>query len=132
MAFFGSVFSLQGWLKPGFKKTEPSGFVLGFIDFLGVLSAHILPYWHFHRTAFKCNHPFNSLFVRMAANQESKEENYYYLTIDSNRMIDAGPKGNIARQVRCFFTANSIATGTLSAWFLLHVLPGSDKVVPFR
>jgi hypothetical protein len=43
----------------------------------------------------------------MAANQESKEENYYYLTIDSNRMIDAGPKGNIARQVRCFVTDNS-------------------------
>lgn len=35
----------------------------------------------------------------MAANQESKEENYYYLTIDSSRMIDAGPKGNLARSV---------------------------------
>ena len=34
---------------------------------------------------------------RMAANQLSGEENYYYLTIDSNRMIDAGPKGNLAR-----------------------------------
>ena len=29
---------------------------------------------------------------RMAANQLAGEENYYYLTIDSNRMIDAGPK----------------------------------------
>ena len=51
---------------------------------------------------------------RMAVNQEEKEENYYYLSIDSNRyhphpkqlwvypppsprMIDAGPKGNVAR-----------------------------------
>ena len=34
---------------------------------------------------------------RMAANQLSGEENYYYPTIDSNRMIDAGPKGNMAR-----------------------------------
>ena len=34
---------------------------------------------------------------RMAANQLSGEENYYYLTIDSHRMIDAGPKGNLAR-----------------------------------
>ena len=34
---------------------------------------------------------------RMAANQAEKEENYYYLAIDSNRMIDAGPKGNVAR-----------------------------------
>ena len=33
----------------------------------------------------------------MAANQLSGEENYYNLTIDSNRMIDAGPKGNMAR-----------------------------------
>ena len=36
----------------------------------------------------------------MSSNQESKEENYYYLTIDSNRMIDAGPKGNLARYIR--------------------------------
>ena len=34
---------------------------------------------------------------RMTAIQLSGEENYYYLTIDSNRMIDAGPKGNMAR-----------------------------------
>ena len=34
---------------------------------------------------------------RMKKNQECKEENYYYLTIDNNRMIDAGPKGNVAR-----------------------------------
>ena len=33
----------------------------------------------------------------MVANQLSGEENYYNLTIDSNRMIDAGPKGNMAR-----------------------------------
>ena len=26
-----------------------------------------------------------------------KEENYYFLTIDSGLMIDAGPKGNLAR-----------------------------------
>ncbi|KAG5889203.1 hypothetical protein JTB14_033281 [Gonioctena quinquepunctata] len=28
---------------------------------------------------------------------EQKEENYYFLTIDKDRMIDAGPKGNVAR-----------------------------------
>lgn len=26
-----------------------------------------------------------------------KEENYYFLTIDKDIMIDAGPKGNLAR-----------------------------------
>ena len=35
--------------------------------------------------------------TRMAADQAAGQENYYYLTIDSNRMIDAGPKGNLAR-----------------------------------
>ena len=34
---------------------------------------------------------------RMAVDQLAGQENYYYLTIDSNRMIDAGPKGNLAR-----------------------------------
>ncbi|GJQ75891.1 putative histone-lysine N-methyltransferase [Trypoxylus dichotomus] len=28
---------------------------------------------------------------------EQKEENYYFLTIDKDRMLDAGPKGNVAR-----------------------------------
>ena len=34
---------------------------------------------------------------RMAADQLAGQENYYYLTIDRDRMIDAGPKGNLAR-----------------------------------
>jgi len=25
------------------------------------------------------------------------EQNYYFLTIDNSRMIDAGPKGNLSR-----------------------------------
>ena len=29
--------------------------------------------------------------------QRNEEHNYYYMTMDANRMIDAGPKGNIAR-----------------------------------
>ncbi|CAB4067292.1 Histone-lysine N-methyltransferase, H3 lysine-36 specific,Histone-lysine N-methyltransferase, H3 lysine-36 and H4 lysine-20 specific,Histone-lysine N-methyltransferase SETD2,Probable histone-lysine N-methyltransferase CG1716,Histone-lysine N-methyltransferase ASH1L,Histone-lysine N-methyltransferase NSD2,Histone-lysine N-methyltransferase ASHH2,Probable histone-lysine N-methyltransferase Mes-4,Histone-lysine N-methyltransferase NSD3 [Lepeophtheirus salmonis] len=35
---------------------------------------------------------------RLRKSQAAKEdENFYYMTMDSNRMIDAGPKGNIAR-----------------------------------
>lgn len=29
--------------------------------------------------------------------RKNEEMNYYYMTMDSNRMIDAGPKGNISR-----------------------------------
>ncbi|GLV35862.1 Nuclear receptor binding SET domain protein [Carabus blaptoides fortunei] len=34
---------------------------------------------------------------RMKRKHEQKDENYYFLTIDKDRMIDAGPKGNVAR-----------------------------------
>lgn len=34
---------------------------------------------------------------RVRKMHERKEDNYYFLTIDTNRMIDAGPKGNLAR-----------------------------------
>ena len=34
---------------------------------------------------------------RLAVNQLTGEENYYYLAIDAHRMIDAGRKGNLAR-----------------------------------
>lgn len=27
----------------------------------------------------------------------ANDENYYFLTIDKDRMLDAGPKGNVAR-----------------------------------
>lgn len=28
---------------------------------------------------------------------KNQEDNYYFLTIDKDRMLDAGPKGNVAR-----------------------------------
>lgn len=31
--------------------------------------------------------------------QKQNEQNYYFLTIDHNRMIDAGPKGNLSRYI---------------------------------
>ncbi|KAK5644485.1 hypothetical protein RI129_005785 [Pyrocoelia pectoralis] len=34
---------------------------------------------------------------RVKKMSEQKDENYYFLTIDPNRIIDAGPKGNLAR-----------------------------------
>ncbi|XP_034232621.1 histone-lysine N-methyltransferase NSD2 isoform X2 [Thrips palmi] len=34
---------------------------------------------------------------RLLKKHEEKDENYYFLTIDSTRIIDAGPKGNVSR-----------------------------------
>lgn len=34
---------------------------------------------------------------RLKVKHEDKDENYYFLTIDSTRIIDAGPKGNVSR-----------------------------------
>ncbi|CAH0555529.1 unnamed protein product [Brassicogethes aeneus] len=34
---------------------------------------------------------------RIKKMHECREENYYFLTIDKDRMLDAGPKGNVAR-----------------------------------
>ncbi|XP_038219408.1 protein PFC0760c-like [Zerene cesonia] len=34
---------------------------------------------------------------RMRRKHEVRDENYYFLTLDKERMIDAGPKGNLAR-----------------------------------
>ncbi|XP_058804908.1 histone-lysine N-methyltransferase NSD2-like isoform X2 [Phymastichus coffea] len=35
--------------------------------------------------------------LRLQQKQERKNDNYYFLTIDNNRMIDAEPKGNLSR-----------------------------------
>lgn len=35
--------------------------------------------------------------LRIELKKERKNENYYFLTIDNNRMIDAEPKGNLSR-----------------------------------
>lgn len=34
---------------------------------------------------------------RLKYKQDAKDESYYFLTLDNNRVIDAGPKGNLAR-----------------------------------
>ena len=46
---------------------------------------------------------------RMAVNELNGEENYYYLSIDAHRMIDAGPKGNLARFMNHSCDPNCIA-----------------------
>lgn len=34
---------------------------------------------------------------RLTAKQEAKDENFYFLTVTPNLLIDAGPKGNLSR-----------------------------------
>lgn len=34
---------------------------------------------------------------RLTHMHENNEENFYFLTIDKDRLLDAGPKGNVAR-----------------------------------
>lgn len=43
--------------------------------------------------------------LRLQQKQERKNEHYYFLTIDQNRMIDAEPKGNLSRFMSecCFY-----------------------------
>lgn len=43
-----------------------------------------------------------------------KEENYYFLTIDKDIMIDAGPKGNLARW------GDTIAEGIICFLFIFY------------
>jgi SET domain-containing protein len=38
-----------------------------------------------------------SYFDRKRLRERSSAENYYYMVMDANRVIDAGPKGNAAR-----------------------------------
>lgn len=40
---------------------------------------------------------------RLQRKKETKNENFYFLTIDNNRMIDAEPKGNLSRFMSQYF-----------------------------
>ena len=39
----------------------------------------------------------DNVSFRNRLENKSGEQNYYYMVMDSNRVIDAGPKGNLAR-----------------------------------
>ena len=39
---------------------------------------------------------------------KNQEDNYYFLTIDKDRMLDAGPKGNVARFVHTYFIISTV------------------------
>lgn len=41
--------------------------------------------------------------LRLQQKRERKNDDYYFLTIDNNRMIDAEPKGNLSRFMSKYF-----------------------------
>ncbi|XP_076040587.1 histone-lysine N-methyltransferase NSD2-like isoform X2 [Oratosquilla oratoria] len=63
-----------------------------------------------------------------------KEENYYFLTIDKDRMIDAGPKGNLARfmnhscQPNCETQKWTVGGDTRVGLFALRDLPAGTEL----
>lgn len=58
---------------------------------------------------------------RLQRKKELKNENYYFLTIDTNRMIDAEPKGNLSRFMSEFSFFFSLITQ-----FLLSISVSCD------
>ncbi|XP_050534604.1 histone-lysine N-methyltransferase NSD3 isoform X3 [Daktulosphaira vitifoliae] len=71
--------------------------------------------------------------------QKQNEQNYYFLTIDHNRMIDAGPKGNLSRfmnhscEPNCFTQKWTVNGDTRIGLFALHDIPaGTELVFDYR
>lgn len=71
---------------------------------------------------------------RIKKMHEKKEENYYFLTITNYRMIDAGPKGNVARfmnhscQPNCETQKWTVCGDTRVGLFALHDIPADSEV----
>lgn len=65
---------------------------------------------------------------RLADMHERNEDNFYFLTIDKDRMLDAGPKGNVARYVnktvdeaRLFFEITLYTYKLFSKYMLISI-----------
>ncbi|XP_050428215.1 histone-lysine N-methyltransferase NSD2-like isoform X2 [Adelges cooleyi] len=67
--------------------------------------------------------------------QKQNEQNYYFLTIDHNRMIDAGPKGNLSRfmnhscEPNCVTQKWTVNGDTRIGLFALQDIPASTELV---
>ncbi|XP_025406749.1 uncharacterized protein LOC112680773 isoform X2 [Sipha flava] len=70
---------------------------------------------------------------------QRNEQNYYFLTIDNSRMIDAGPKGNLSRfmnhscEPNCVTQKWTVNGDTRIGLFALHDIPsGTELVFDYR
>ncbi|KAB7504866.1 Histone-lysine N-methyltransferase NSD2, partial [Armadillidium nasatum] len=65
---------------------------------------------------------------------ECKEQNYYFLTVETDRMIDAGPKGNLARfmnhscQPNCETQKWTVGADTRVGLFALEDIPEDSEL----
>ncbi|VVC28087.1 Hypothetical protein CINCED_3A006750 [Cinara cedri] len=71
--------------------------------------------------------------------QRRNEQNYYFLTIDNSRMIDAGPRGNLSRfmnhscEPNCVTQKWSVNGDTRIGLFALHeISAGTELVFDYR
>ncbi|CAG5014243.1 unnamed protein product [Parnassius apollo] len=71
---------------------------------------------------------------RMVRKHEIRDENYYFLTLDKERMIDAGPKGNLARfmnhccEPNCETQKWTVLGDVRVGLFALHDIPANSEV----
>lgn len=56
---------------------------------------------------------------RIKKMHEKKEENYYFMTVDGDRMIDAGPKGTLKFTFDLYGVLKHFYTGNISR-FMNH------------
>lgn len=72
---------------------------------------------------------------RLSRMHKNKDENYYFLTIDKDRMLDAGPKGNVARfmnhscQPNCETQKWTVNGDTRVGLFALCDIPADAELV---
>uniref|UniRef100_A0A1B6KAF0 Histone-lysine N-methyltransferase n=2 Tax=Graphocephala atropunctata TaxID=36148 RepID=A0A1B6KAF0_9HEMI len=72
---------------------------------------------------------------RLTHMHENNEENFYFLTIDKDRMLDAGPKGNVARfmnhscQPNCETQKWTVNGDTRVGLFALCDIPANSELV---
>ncbi|XP_039295505.1 histone-lysine N-methyltransferase NSD2 [Nilaparvata lugens] len=72
---------------------------------------------------------------RLQKMHEANENNYYFLTIDKDRMLDAGPKGNVARfmnhscQPNCETQKWTVNGDTRVGLFALHDISAETELV---
>ncbi|KAG8256639.1 Histone-lysine N-methyltransferase, H3 lysine-36 and H4 lysine-20 specific [Homalodisca vitripennis] len=72
---------------------------------------------------------------RLSHMHENNEENFYFLTIDKDRMLDAGPKGNVARfmnhscQPNCETQKWTVNGDTRVGLFALCDIPANSELV---
>ncbi|XP_018319115.1 uncharacterized protein LOC108732676 isoform X2 [Agrilus planipennis] len=71
---------------------------------------------------------------RIKRMHETKDENYYFLTVDKDRIIDAGPKGNLARfmnhscQPNCETQKWTVNGDTKVGLFALEDIPANTEL----